>query len=493
MRKKYYNNKKKKFYVLQSAVTVLVVILVIFMNAGVSALVNHFGWRIDMTKGQVFTLSDKTKEYMKSAKGDVNIYFAVESDKIAETAPALYYIYQTALQLEAKFDSVNVECVDIIKNPNHFRGYLTTDLDEIHTTDVVIDSGADFRVYTMESFFVYNDYGEVWAYNGEQKFVSAILSVTSTEKPVVCFTTKHGETVGDGASALVSLFSDAGFEVKAVDLSSEDLPEDTRIVIINDPKYDFAGFESETGNEIEKLDNFLDDFGFLMVFADPDHSSNLTRLNEFLSEWGIAMNGATFLKDSAHSVTVDHQSILCSYAEDSLGASLYTDLSASDTMPDTIVRKAMPIDILWQSGVKESLSGTREISPVLLSHDTAVKVSDGKEGESGSFPLMTVTRENRVINNEYYYSYVLACGSAHYTSNSFLNDNKYANNDIIYNAMRIMGRDSVIADIDFKVFDDTSLTITTKDANFWSVLLTVLPPVVFALCGTVVCVRRKNS
>lgn len=492
MKKKYYNDKKKKFYLIQSAVSILIVVLVIFLNAGVSLLVDRYGWQIDMTDSQLFTLSDTTKSFMDQVDMDVNIYFTVEEDKIKDESTELYYVYQTATQLAAKYDHVNVECIDIIKNPGHFKKYVENDKSkEIHTTDVVIDSGVDHRIYALEAFYIFNDEGVCWAYNGEQKFVSAILSVTSAEKPVVCFTTMHGETTGDGASVLVSLFEDSGYEAVSVDLSKEEIPEDTRIVIINDPKSDFAGFEAEQGNEIEKLDAFLDNFGCLMVFANPDSAAKLTTLNEFLSEWGISMNGGTFLKDRENAITIDAQSIYADYDEDSMGASLYLDLAELDTMPYTVLRHAMPLEILWEEG--GDLNGPRQVSPVLLSHESAVKVADGKEGESGRYPLMTVTRETCVIENEYYYSYLLACGSAQFTSNEFLSSNTYANNDIIYNAMRIMGRDSIIADIDFKVFDDTALTITTDDANFWSIVLTIVPPVVFAVAGIIVCVRRKNS
>ena len=106
---------------------------------------------------------------------------------------------------------------------------------------------------------------------------------------------------------------------------------------------------------------------------------------------------------------------------------------------------------------------------------------------------MTVTRESRIVDNEYYYSYVLACGSAEYTKGDWLLANSYANSDIIYNAMRITGRERVLADIEYKVLDDTSINITTSQANGWTVALTVAAPAILAICGIVVWVRRKNS
>ncbi|MBE6588518.1 MAG: hypothetical protein E7647_08940 [Ruminococcaceae bacterium] len=492
---KYYNDsKKKKFAFYQTAITVLFIALVIVLNTAIYALAEHYLWYIDMTEGQVFTLSDEAKALLtaveKDSDKDVNVYFTVDPDKIYAASPYLFYVYQTALEMEKEYDYVNVECVDIVKNPNFFRKYYTSAAQDIYTTSVIVESGEEFRLFAIESFFVNNEDGSIWAYQGEYKLISAILSMTAADMPTVAFTTAHGEKVGDEANAFKSLFSDAGFDVETVDLSKEDFSEDTRIVVINNPVYDFAGIEAEESNEIKKLDRFLDSYGCLMVFSSPEHSGNLTNLSEFLSEWGIAFTPGTYVKDTENALSVDGKSVYAKYGEDSLGASLYTDISDLDTVPKTVVRNASPIEILYETN--SALDGTRVVSPVLLSHDSAVAVSDGEEKKLGSVPLMTVSRETRIVENEEYYSYVIACGSANYADGAWLLSNSYANSDIIYNAMRITGRERVLADIEYKVLDDTELIITTAAANNWTVALTVTLPVILTVIGLAVWVRRKN-
>ena len=88
---------------------------------------------------------------------------------------------------------------------------------------------------------------------------------------------------------------------------------------------------------------------------------------------------------------------------------------------------------------------------------------------------------------------MLVCGSADYNNSEYLNAKSYANRDILYSAMRITGRERILADIPYKVLDDTSLDITTAQANNWTVALTAVAPVIIAVCGVVVWVRRKNS
>ena len=282
--------------------------------------------------------------------------------------------------------------------------------------------------------------------------------------------------------------------MRTINLAQESIDEDARIVVINNPVYDFIGAEadSEFANEIAKLDAFLDRLGCLIVFSDPDNAGNLTNLSEFLEEWGIAFTPDTYVKDTAHSVSTDGMSVVAAYDADTLGASLYKDITSNlITPPKTISRYTTPIEILWENG--GDLSGSREVSPILQSYDTAVAVKDGSESGTGVYNLMTVSREMRLMNNDYYSSYVVAIGSSDFASANYLFSNAYANSDILSAVMRATGRDKILADIPFKVFDNTELTITTAQANNWTVGLVTVLPVTAAVVGLAVWVRRKHS
>jgi len=334
----------------------------------------------------------------------------------------------------------------------------------------------------------------IWAYNGEHKFMSGILQVTSAEMPIVYFTTEHGENLGESAQALMSLFHDNAFDVRPINLAKDEIDEDARIIVINDPVYDFIGAEAEddSANEIRKLDEFMDDFGSILLFTDPDHAGKLTNLSEFLEEWGIAFQPNTYVKDLDHSVSPDGLSIVAQYDTETLGSSIYKDLTGNlVTPPKTISRYTMPIEILWESG--GSLSGSRAVSPILTSYDSAVAMKDGESLGAGRYNLMTVSRESRLIDNEYYYSYVVVGGSSSFANANYLFSNAYANSDILSSVMRSSGRDRTLADITFKEFDDTDLVITTAEATNWTVAMVTVLPAITAVIGLVIFVRRKHS
>ncbi|MBQ7714411.1 MAG: GldG family protein [Clostridia bacterium] len=491
------NSRRFKHGALAVVITVAVIAAVILINAAFSALAKAYLWYFDMTKEQVFTLSDATKEILSGVDSEVNIYFTQEEDAVMSgdgTNEYMKYIYKTAKELEKEFSNIHVKCVDIIVNPGFYDYYYNTSASKIYTTSVIVDSGGEFRLLSSDAFFVWDENRtKIWGYNGEAKFAATILQVTYSDMPSVCFTTGHGEKSADESSAFRQLCENAGYEVRDIDLSTEDIDDDVRILVINDPIYDFAGVEGgEAGNEIDKINSFLDDFGSVMIFADSENSKNLTNLSELLIEWGVAFRPGVTVRDTSHSITVSGDAIVAKYeTENTLGASLYNAISDLSSMPKTVMSNAMPLVKLYDT--QSVMYGTLEASTVLYSHDSAEISENGETKDTDSLPLMTITRRERIRDNDYIYSYMTVCGAPSLVSDKYLNSNSYANSDIILNTVRLTGREKIVADIDLKILDNTELDITVSQANGWCAVLAVLIPLVIAAVGIAVYHRRRKK
>ena len=238
-----------------------------------------------------------------------------------------------------------------------------------------------------------------------------------------------------------------------------------------------------------------------MVFKDPD-TGELPELEEFLSEWGIQFDNS-LLKDPSSSLDVEHYSLVGDYpialnsssttAEnavydpDALGASLVSSMTNTGTPPKTVVKYASPINRLWDS------KDGRMTSTVLYTSSNAEKYVDGTKVETGKYPLIVLSRESRYIDNTPHYSYVFVCGSQYLASTDYVGRGAYGNSDIVYAMMRTMGKTQVPVDLDFKVFDDESLDITTQEATNWTIFLTAVVPACFLVAGVVVWLRRKHA
>ena len=59
--------------------------------------------------------------------------------------------------------------------------------------------------------------------------------------------------------------------------------------------------------------------------------------------------------------------------------------------------------------------------------------------------------------------------------------------------MKFIGRNGILADIPLRPFDDTTSTATTLQARNFTLQVTLIAPVIIAVCGVVMIVRRRHS
>ena len=154
----------------------------------------------------------------------------------------------------------------------------------------------------------------------------------------------------------------------------------------------------------------------------------------------------------------------------------------------TIAKNACPIYQVYTN------RDSRYVSSVLTTTKSAEAYPSDGVGDPvrGQFDLMTIVRETRYVDNEECYSYVLACGSADFANSTYMAQRQYGNSDILYAAMNAFGKDNVPIDIDFKVLDDIGLSISTEQANGWTIAIVAVVPVIMLIWGTYVYIRRKH-
>ena len=570
MKKLSFNSRKFRYGGVTAALTALVVAIVIILNVAISTLGARFNWITDMTPHMLFTLSDNCIDLIQNGDNEfdtespiemvkkiraenkaynekngltpsdpdykdenvkINIIFCEERD-IVESSTASLYICHTADELAAKFsDYIELQFCDIVRNPSKVSKFQVTSTSTIAPSDVIVEFGTEFRIYTQKSFFdIDSSTGEAWAYNGEKKLTAGILTVTRAESPIACFTVNHGETTPD--DSLYSTLEDAGFTVETIDLSSgEQIPDDCRLIVIYNPQSDFhLGSTSGDVDEINKLSDFLDDSNALMVFMDPttNKGQRLTVLEDFLETWGISYDRYTdisgtypyMIKDSANSLTSDGFSVVGKYATDGFGASITSSMTSSQYPRKVVFEKAMsisPAADLYKSAHYVNPDNTdeqynyyeynsnnvvRKMFDLFVTADGAEAFANGinvgKSTAANPFSLMTITIEDRQVQEDNYsviedFSYVIACGTTSFASEQYLGSDSIGNSELLLSAFRVIGREPVPVGIDRKPFADYTIdTIEAQDATQYTIVLTVLPIIITFGVAAVVLIRRKN-
>ena len=523
-----FSSRKFKYGSLSVAMTCVIIAAILLFNGVFKLLADKYLWYTDLTRDEIYTLSDAAVEALENIDKDVHILFCDDPDNI-ENEYFSKMIYKTALGLAEKNDYIHVENVNIWREPSAVNKFKNNSKDSIYSTDIIVYSGTEFRVYKLRSMFVFNDADSTspWAYQGEKKLVSGILAVTQAEAPIACVTINHGEPfVAESDLAetqyLLSMLEDGGYKVQLIDLAHQEIPEDCRLVVVYDPRDDFLVKDGVSNiSEIEKLDRFLDGTNSLMVFVNPT-TPLLPNLEEYLEEWGIKFDRhtdnmgnvlGTTIRDYSNSLTEDGMTVVGRYVSEGLGASLHKDLRTTYP-PKVIFKNAMGISYsdtyqtVWHqddenseptfsygSYYKDGVS--RSMFDVFVSPAAATAVVDttvvAQATEMDPFKLMTITRESRMVDNTNEdYSYVLACGSTDFLSSTLLLSNTYGNTDLMLSAFRATGRENVPVGLDLKPFASTTIeTLTTAQANRWTVALILIPTLITAIAGVYVLVRRK--
>ena len=471
----------------------------------------------------------------------IRILFCNDEDDIASDGTARY-VLETARQLKVAYpDHIELEFVNIYANPSAVSKYKTSSLTSIYSSDVIIESGNEFRVVNMKAFFAVSadDSSTAWAYNGEKKFISSIMAVTQAEAPVAGILLNHGETFYD--YELLTLLEDAGYVIQQLDLTKDEIPEECRLILCYNPDKDFLS-SSDVGegerSEITALSEFLSDYyNSFMVFMSPD-TPKLKNLEELLEMWGIVFNrtenedGETFsnvIKETLDcSVTGDGYGNIGQYVTSGGAANLTEDMRQVLSPAKVIFRHAMSISYpdtyVLDRGDDDTL-GTeddrigyykdgvqRYIYNVFTSSSGAVAMSGGKQvGEAtdaNPYVYMTMSEEYRGYSEPIYdvegnqldsyeygkaSSYVVAFSSVEFATEKYLLSSSYGNSEVLLRTLRELGKESVPIALPLKPFEDTRIeNIDAQTANVWTVVLAIVPAISALGVGLFIMIRRKN-
>ena len=507
-----------KYGSLSVTITVIFVALVIILNIIATSLSSVQGWYTDMTASSYYSLSDAFVEEMDkilfSENGEkiyVNIILFAEEDVFRNYSDMTIMIYQTFKELVEHYDNINLVAYNTTVHPELAEKYKTTALDTLSMDDVVFElcdekgnalPGIPAKKYTARSFFMINtNTNEYIGYNAETKILSAFaLLAGKADRPTAYYLQGHGEPTLDEAGDWKEVLELGGFEVKAIDLTTEDFApsKGDDIVVVNSPKSDLV--HTAEFSEISKLKSFLgNNHGHLIVVEDAD-VPKLRAFEDFLSEYGLGFG--TSVKDNQHSVSGSGAAkIFADYShtynpnKDSLSASdsLFAKLFGSKTsnLPTTIFNTPKEVLILDSEKIVAGTNSSSTVFPLLKSYSTAQTIR-GETTVEGSVALMGVSRVIWELN-ENIDSYVVAIGSSDFLSAEY--ESSCANRNIMLELLRLMWDNTIEYDnIRYKSFDDTSLTdVSTAAANAWTLICVVAIPVAIGICGVIVYVRRRHS
>ena len=260
------------------AASAIVLIIAIVVNLLVGALPSTLT-RFDMTKDQLFSVSEYTEHIVEQVEKEVTVYWIVR-DGYQDTG-----IENLLSTYEGLNDKVNVKHIDPNIYPMFTKGYGKPDLSE---NSLIVECGEMVRLLDYYEIYVY-DYTDYYfdgtytvEFCGEGVLTAAIQYVVDGKAPKVYFLSGHGET--GFSDTFVAAMEEANVQLEDLNLLSVGkIPEDADAVLVNDPKTDLSD------DERNQLMLYLQTGGNMLMLTNLPEGGAMTNWAWVVSGYGVSM------------------------------------------------------------------------------------------------------------------------------------------------------------------------------------------------------------
>ena len=456
--------------------TLIVIAAAVILNLVAAEIPTQFT-QFDFSQQKLYSVSDDTKDYLKSLNQDVTLYFLAQTDNEDTTVQKLLE------RMDDLSSHVKVEQKDPVVNPNFASQFTDSDVTD---NSVIVQCGEKSKVVDYTKIYeTQSEYGGYYTsttgFDGEGQIVSAIEYVTSDDLPVIYTLEGHGEAeLSDG---ITSEIEKQNVELKSLNLVTEgEVPEDAEAILICSPTSDFS---EEEANQII---SYLEKGGKALIFTDYV-DKDLTNVKKVLANYGVGIiDGVIMEGDSRH-----YAYQMPYYLVPDLGDSDIVSELSENSM-SALVPAAQGIETL--DDVRDSI----EITPLLTTSDSAyskvdvanIESYEKEEGDiDGPFNIgVYITEELEDNTTEIIY----------YSSSSLLNDSvdqmvSGSDTQLVVNSVSTLCKpeDNDSISVPSKSLQMDYLTLTAFDSAFWMLVTIILVPGACIIIGLAVWLKRRKK
>ena len=271
-----------------NAIVVAIVVVVVVLLANI--LLSRINMSVDLTGEALYSITDTSKKILSGLNQDVKIYALydrIKGEGSASAAPIIKY-----LDIYDSYPRVSVDYINLDQNPAFLRETLGEDnAASASSGDYIVKAADHTRVISASAMYTvsYDSYtgaGAITGINAEACLTGAVQYVISEEVPVVYVSTGNGEASLNQYMHLALTIQNNNFNLKEIDLSVSDVPEDCAAILFVAPTKDL------TANQLTKLKNWFNTTsGNIIALMDPTESgTDFSGFNELFRLFSLKIN-----------------------------------------------------------------------------------------------------------------------------------------------------------------------------------------------------------
>ena len=453
-------------------------VIVILLNLIFAALPTKYT-EIDISATDLYSLSEYSKTVAEGIKEDVTIYqLATPSQKD-----------ETISRLLSRYEDLNKHIKVEVRDPEISQIASAYTKDEVSANSLIFVTEKRSKVVDANSIYGYSQdammasyYGQSVSpdeFSGEQEITSALMFVTSDVLPKAYTLTGHGEF--ELPTTVQSSVASQNIELAQLDLMLEkNVPDDCACLLVMAPDTDLRE------EECKAIESYAEKGGNVMIatLAANMLKGETPNFDKLCAYYGVEVQDGFVIEGDS-----SHYNVYPNFLLPDVGSHEITDPIA-----DSNYHVFMPMARALQQS--KSFRSTLSLTELLTTTDSAFSRADAQnpsaEKSAGDVdgPFCLAYAVTETLGAEESRAVILA--SPYFLDEQFVG---YAGNlNMLLNALKWMCElEDNISVVETKSLSTGgTLEVNTSAANLWSILITVIVPIVLLTVGIVIFVRRKK-
>ncbi len=452
----------------------------------------NFPMRFDVTKDNVYSISEQTVETLKMIEKPLRIIvFRSQSEdpnSAAWRADLLLEEYST------RNNNIKVEYVNPDQQPILARQY---EMSEYGQTVFIYDGGKRSHVLSRDIIKVnYGDSSEREQFVGEQMFTQAIYTLLEEKKYNIYFVTGHGEKqINDqgqfGLSLLKTYLESENYNVDSINtLTMQSIPANASLLIIAGPTSTFMDEEKALFSQ------YVANGGRILVLYDSAIDGNKSNLHHWLEDYGFLFH-EDFVIDVDSSIMIPVNVVPQYNSHPIVEDMRKNNVPSSFIVARSIVPVRSKYDGVFSNILFTSKNSYGKIEPTF--DISRAKFTPGVDIPGPVSLAMIGIYTNNNSGTQTNDGMIAVYGDAHFALNGYVSVQSQTdialvgNKDLILNTIGYMLGSEKNITIRPKEYDTVPLNLTITQSNLIVLLVQLALPFIFAVVGVAIWFRRRKT
>ena len=285
-----------------------------------------YGFRADLSRNRVMTLSDATYDTIHSLDEDITLYGIYEKPGEDVTMEELLRRYDEA------GTRVTSTFVNIIENPAIVSAF-DPQGNGLESGSVIVSNAAktNYKVLSYYDLYMVSSAYGVVGISAEQAITSAIATINSGKTPTVVFAEGHDELALESVSALITDLNTTNYKVSTLNLQTTDVELNTEDVLV------FAGPQKDlTDEEFMQIREFMEQGGSVVILASSvfvDETAGIVQVQsdampnfeELMLAYSLKVNKDIIMGNNSAAIQKNATSLITNIEPNSITGNMYKE------------------------------------------------------------------------------------------------------------------------------------------------------------------------